>query len=275
MFRWDGGFIMVDGHKFEEAIQWYQDFLGWECLDSITTWVGRKGFMKLPRSGMVTIKSFEGEYDHFRSPETEGNVKLVFVTYDLDETRNYLVEKGVQTFAINVLPNGQRYCDILSFDNTKLTIAEEQKLEDNNVYPPSGIIGFGNVNTIIHVKDPVNSAEWYEKNLGFNIVEVNAEKGYAHLQTEDAYYRNVLGQPFWDNIWLLHGKDICVEKPNDNKARAYYDIRPEVFFEEYNKLIQKGIKPSEIAGDPINGWGGFHIYDPDNNRINIWSYKAN
>jgi len=121
----------------------------------------------------------------------------------------------------------------------------------------------------------VTSAEWYEKNLGFKVVEVKAAEGFAHLQTEDAYDRNALGQQFWDNIWLLQSTDSRVEKPNDTKARTYYDIRPEVFFEEYNKLIHKGIKPSEIAGDPINGWGGFHIYDPDNNRINVWSYKAN
>ncbi|HWO77472.1 MAG TPA: VOC family protein [Bacillus sp. (in: firmicutes)] len=274
MYRWDGGFIMVDPDKFDEGVRWYQEILGWECVDKITSWVGRKAFMKLPRSGMVTIKSFEGEYDHLQSPETEGNVKLVFVTYDLNQTLSYLRDKQVESTEIKVLPNGQRYCDILAFDNTKLTIAEEPRQDDYNEYPPSGVLGFGSVNTIIHVKDPKASAEWYAKNLGFEVVEVNQEKGFAHLRTEDAYDRNVLGQQFWDNIWLLQCED-TVEKPNDNKARAYYDIRPDVFFKEYNTLIKNGIKPSEIAGDPINGWGGFHIYDPDNNRINVWSYIAN
>ncbi|WP_042470237.1 VOC family protein [Bacillus ndiopicus] len=275
MYRWDGGFIMVDPEKFEEAVKWYQEVLGWVCLDKITSWVGRKGFMKLPRSGIVTIKSFEGIYEHLQSSDAEGNVKLVFVTYDLDKTLNYLVMKNVKSTEISVLPNGQRYCEIFAFNNTKLTIVEEQRIEDNNDYPASGIIGFGNVNAIIHVKNPKVSAEWYEKNLGFEVLEVNEEAGFAHMRTEDAYDRNVLGQQFWDNIWLLQCTQNSVEKPNDTKARTYFDIRPSVFFEEYNKLIRNGIKPSEIAGDPINGWGGFHIYDPDNNRINIWSYVAN
>ncbi|WP_010097159.1 VOC family protein [Ornithinibacillus scapharcae] len=274
MYRWDGGFIMVDPEKFEIGVQWYQDILGWDCVDRITTWVGRKAFMKLPRSGMVTIKSFEGEYEHFEPSEVEGNVKLVFVTYDLHKTQKYLEGVDVQLTETKQLPNGQRFCEIIAFDKTKLTIVEEPNEGDDNVYPASGIIGFGKVNTIIHVKDPAISAKWYENYLGFEIVEISEDNGYAHLQTEDAYDRNVLGERFLDNIWLLSSSQ-SVNIPNDNKARTYYDIRPETFFEEYNKLIKSGIKPSEIAGDPINGWGGFHFYDPDHNRINVWSYKSN
>ncbi|MEN2767866.1 VOC family protein [Ornithinibacillus xuwenensis] len=273
MYRWDGGFIMVAPESFDDGVKWYQEVLGWECVDKITTWVGRKGFMKLPRSGMVTIKSFEGEYEHLQVSENEGNTKLVFVTYDLENTLNYLRNKQVNATEISLLPNGQRYCDIYAFHDTKLTIVEEDRKDDNNEYPASGIIGFGSVNTIIHVEDPKASAEWYVKNLGFEVVDLNIEEGYAHMRTEDAYDRNALDEQFWDYIWLIKGSNRPAEKPNDNHARTYFDIRPAVFFEEYNKLIRNGIKPSEIAGDPINGWGGFHIYDPDNNRINIWSYK--
>jgi catechol 2,3-dioxygenase-like lactoylglutathione lyase family enzyme len=274
MFRFDGGFIMVEPERFEKGVDWYQKILGWKCMDQITSYVGRKAFMKLPRSGMVTIKSFEGEYDHFTAMETQGNVKLVFVTYDLNQTLKYLDEKNVTHTVINQLPNGQRYCDIFAFDHTPITIAEEPRGEDNNEYHPSGVVGFGTVNAILFVRNPALSASWYEQNLGFEIVEVNKAKGYAHLQTEDAYDRNVLNERFLDNIWLVQSSEI-VETPNDNKARIYYDIRPDVFFEEYNNLIRSGIIPSEIAGDPINGWGGFHFYDPDNNRVNVWSYKVN
>ncbi|WP_456276392.1 VOC family protein [Bacillus sp. AK128] len=275
MYRWDGGFIMVAPEKFDEGISWYEEVFGWVCMDKITSWVGRKGFMKLPRSGVVTVKSFEGEFDHFQSYDIEGNVRLVFVTYDLDQTRSYLDDKQVNFTELRILPNGQRYCDIFAFDNTRLTIVEEQNQGDHQEYPASGIIGFGSVNTIIYVKNPKRSVEWYEKNLGFELVELNEQEGYAHMRTEDAYDRNVLDQQFWDNIWILQDTENLVEKPNDTNARAYFDIRPAVFFEEYNKLIHNGLKPSDIAGNPINGWGGFHIYDPDNNRINIWSYKAN
>ncbi len=272
MYRWDGGFIMVHPDQFEDAIQWYQDVFGWECMDQITSWVGRKGFMKLPRAGMVTIKSFEGDHDHLQSPETEGNVRLGFATYHLDQTLSYLEDRKIEASAIKQLPNGQRYCDIVAFDNTRLTLVEENKGEDEREYHPSGVLGFGNVNVIIHVKDPVFSASWYKEHLGFAIEEIDEGRGFAHLKTEDAYDRNVLNECFWDHIWLLKSKD-TVSKPNDNRARTYYDIRPEFVFDEYHRLIKIGLEPSEMAGDPINGWGGFHFYDPDNNRINVWSYK--
>ncbi|WP_026672962.1 VOC family protein [Alkalihalobacterium bogoriense] len=274
MYRWDGGFIMVEPERFHEAVQWYEEILGWTCIDKVMSWVGRKAFMKMPRSGVVTIKSFEGEYDHLQSQSNVGNVSLGFATYDLEATLHFLADKNITFTEINELPNGQKFCDIYAFENTKLTIVEESRGEDTVEYPPSGIVGFGTVNSIIYVRDPKFSAEWYEKHLGFEVRTIDEENGYAHLQTEDAYDRNALHECFWDNIWLLQTKDV-VEKPNDNKARIYYDIRPEVFFKEYNKLIKNGIKPSEIAGDPINGWGGFHIYDPDHNRINVWSYIQN
>lgn len=272
MYRWDGGFIMVQPDQFEEAIQWYQDVFGWECVDQITSGVGRKAFIKLPRAGMVTIKSFEGDYDHLQLTESEGKVKLGFATYNLDQTLAYLQDRKIESKDTNMLPNGQRYCDIVAFDNTRLTLVEETKGEDERDYPPSGVLGFGTVNSIIHVKDPKFSASWYSEHLGFVIEEIDEVKGFAHLKTEDAYDRNVLNECFWDHIWLLKSADI-VPVPNDNRARTYYDIRPEFVFEEHRKLIKNGLNPSEMAGDPKNGWGGFHFYDPDNNRINVWSYK--
>ncbi len=271
MYRWDGGFIMVDPEKFEEGVTWYQEVLGWKCVDKITSWVGRKGFMKLPRSGMVTIKSFEGHYEHLQSNEPKGNVRLVFVTYDLEKTLTYLASHKVDFTETHTLPNGQAYCDIFAFDDTCLTIVEESRGDDVNEYPASGIIGYGSVNSIIHVKDVQRSTEWYEKNLGFELVELSVDKGFAHMRTEDAYDRNALNQQFWDHIWFL--QDMEQQNRNDDKVRTYFDIRPNVFFKEYNTLIRNGIKPSQIAGDPINGWGGFHIYDPDHNQINVWSYK--
>ncbi|CAG9620129.1 VOC family protein [Sutcliffiella rhizosphaerae] len=276
MFRWDGGFIMVKSDKFEEGVQWYQEVLGWKCVDQVTSWIGRKAFMKLPRFGMVTLKSFDGDYEHLKSLSKEGNVTLGFTTFDMENTIDYLNSKQVESSNIHTLPNGQKYCDIIAFDHTKLRVIEEGLGADDEKkeYPAAGVHGFGKVNSIIQVNDPVKSASWYEKHLGFETVEVDAVKGYALMRTEDAYDRNALNECFWDHIWLLK-TDEKIEAPNDNKARTYYDIRPDVFFEEYNKLIKSGIKPSEIAGDPIKGWGGFHFYDPDNNRINVWSYIMN
>lgn len=47
MYRWDGGFIMVDVEHFDQAVQWYEELLGWKCLDKVTSWVGRKQLIQL------------------------------------------------------------------------------------------------------------------------------------------------------------------------------------------------------------------------------------
>ncbi|WP_281256403.1 hypothetical protein [Shouchella clausii] len=42
MYRWDGGFIMVDVEHFDQAVQWYEELLGWECLGKVTSgWAER------------------------------------------------------------------------------------------------------------------------------------------------------------------------------------------------------------------------------------------
>ncbi|WP_161797026.1 hypothetical protein [Shouchella clausii] len=41
MYRWDGGFIMVDAEHFDQAVQWYEELLGWKCLGKVTSgWAG-------------------------------------------------------------------------------------------------------------------------------------------------------------------------------------------------------------------------------------------
>lgn len=42
MYRWDGGFIMVDVEHFDLAVQWYEELLGWKCLGKVTSgWAER------------------------------------------------------------------------------------------------------------------------------------------------------------------------------------------------------------------------------------------
>ncbi|MFD2442512.1 VOC family protein [Bacillus sp. CGMCC 1.16607] len=269
MFRWDGGFIMVSWDGFDEGIHWYTTHLGWECLDKIITPVGKKAFLKMPKAGVVTLKSFEGDYEHFQNGgDEEGNVRLCFEIGDLDQTIAYFTENNIAYTDPITLPNGMRSYDFYGFENARITVYENQSFKDS--YPDARVLGFGEVNTRIGVTDINKAVDWYTTNLGFIEVSVDPEKGYAHLQTEDAYDKHVLKEVLMDNIYLEK-----IDRPvkGNPSVRTYLDIRPEEFFEAYNKLIKNGISPSQIAGDPLKGWGGFHIYDPDGNRINIWSYQ--
>ncbi|WP_343797508.1 VOC family protein [Bacillus carboniphilus] len=270
MFRWDGGFIMVSWDGFEEGIEWYTKHFGWECLDKIITPVGKKAFLKMPKVGVVTLKSFDADYEHFYSGGEEGHMRLCFEVGNLDTTLQYFTENEIITSDPVTLPNGRKTFDIFCFENARVTVVENP--ENDGMFLNARVVGFGEVNSRIGVTDIEKSSMWYEEVLGFKIEVVNLEKGYALVQTEDAYDRNVLKQAFMDNIYLekIESQNYMEGNPS---VRTYFDIRPEEFFEAYNHLVKKGAKPSQIAGDPMKGWGGFHFFDPDGNRINVWSYQ--
>lgn len=270
MYRWDGGFIMASWDDFDEGVEWYVKHFGWECTQKFVSPVGKKAFMRLPGAGMVTLKSFEADYEHFqRTGGDEGNVRLCFEISNADNVLAYFKENDIRTTEVVALHNGLKIFDVYAFEDARITLYENpeaKQLEGVRVN------GYGKVNTRIGVTDIHKAAEWYQKHLGFILVEANADQGYAHLQTEDAYDRNALNQSWMDNIYLEKiEQEEYVE--GDPSVRTYFDIRPDEFFDAYNLLIKSGIKPSQIAGNPMKGWGGFHIYDPDGNRINVWSYQ--
>lgn len=64
-FKFDGGFIMVPWDKFDEAVDWYRDKMGWRLKGTGTGPVGRKAFFKMPGPGQANLKTFESNIDHF------------------------------------------------------------------------------------------------------------------------------------------------------------------------------------------------------------------
>ncbi|MCJ7843015.1 VOC family protein [Lederbergia sp. NSJ-179] len=269
MFRWDGGFIMVSWDGFDEGVNWYTNHLGWECLDKVISQVGKKAFLKMPKSGVVTLKSFESDYEHFqKGDEGEGNVRLCFEIEDLQKTTEYFTQNNISYTEPVTLQNGMKSFDFYGYENARLTVYENPQKTD--LFPNSLVVGFGEVNSRIGVTDLDKAVEWYTKNLGFIKVSVDNELGFARLQTEDAYHKMVLNETLLDNIFLEKVEKSVKGNPS---VRTYFDIRPDEFFDAYNMLIKNGTTPSQIAGNPMKGWGGFHFFDPDGNRINVWSYQ--
>lgn len=269
MYRWDGGFIMVSWDGFDEGVNWYTTHLGWECLDKVITPVGKKAFLKMPKGAVVTLKSFESDYEHFQKGNgEEGNIRLCFEIGSLEQTIKYFSQNHIPYTEPVTLQNGMKSFDFYGFENARFTVFENPK--DKDRYPDALILGFGEVNSRIGVTDVQKAVEWYTKNLGFITLSNEHEKGYALLQTEDAYCKHALNETLMDNIFLEKVEKSIKGNPS---VRTYFDIRPEEFFDTYNRLIKNGISPTQIAGNPMKGWGGFHFYDPDGNQINVWSYQ--
>ncbi|MCM3393174.1 VOC family protein [Cytobacillus oceanisediminis] len=270
-FRWDGGFIMVSWDKFEEGVEWYTKHMGWTCLDQVITPVGKKAFLKMPRLGVVTLKSFESDMEHFKADNSfEGNMRMGFEITNLGETLNYFDREGIKVTELKTLPDGQVSFDITGFENARLTAVYNKSIEGE--FLTSRITGFSDVNVRIGVSDIDKAIRWYKEYLGVKLVK-QYNDDFAHLHIEDAYDWMQLSEVFYDNIWLekIEHSDFIKANP---AVRNYFDIRPEEFNDTYNHLKLKGVELSEVAGDPQKGWAGFHFFDLDGNRINIWSYPA-
>ncbi|MCA1035092.1 VOC family protein [Bacillus infantis] len=268
-FRWDGGFIMVSWDGFEEGVEWYTKHFGWSCLDKIISPVGKKAFLKMPRLGVVTLKSFEGNFEHFQKDSgTEGHVRLCFEILDIDRSLSYFKNEGIEVTPIAELPGGQKSFDIIAYENARITAVYNSDEADQ--FPDARITGFGPVNARIGVRNLDEAISWYEEHLGLRLAKRFGSE-FAHMQVEDAYDWIQHKQIFHDSVWLETAAGTAFEKGSPS-ARNYFDLRPDEFYQTYELLSEKGLSPSEIAGNPTAGWGGFHFYDPDGNMINVWSY---
>lgn len=266
-FRWDGGFIMVSWDGFDEGVEWYVTHLGWKCLDKVISSVGKKAFLKMPKSGVVTLKSFDSTYEHLQKGQgDEGHVRLCFETGNIEKMIRHFNQHNISYSEPRTLQNGMMSLDFYAYENARLTVYENYCEDEQET--DALINGFGEVNTLIGVTNVKKAVEWYTNILGFTKVSENED--YAHLQTEDAYFKHILKKTLMDNIFIEKVDSPVKGNPS---VRTYFDIRPDKFLTSYNMLIKNGVSPSQIAGDPQDGWGGFHFYDPDGNQINIWSYQ--
>jgi catechol 2,3-dioxygenase-like lactoylglutathione lyase family enzyme len=74
----------------------------------------------------------------------------------------------------------------------------------------------------------------------------------------------------WSYVWLEQlpvGTQPVKANPG---SRLYFQVKKqEDFFEAHRWLKEQGIEVSDVVG---TRWQGFHFYDPDGNRLNVWTY---
>lgn len=257
-FKFDGGFIMVPWEQFDEAIEWYRDKMGWQLKGTGNGPVGRKAFFKMPGSGQANLKSFESELDHFTSKDyNEGNCRFCFRTANLDRTLEYFDNQGIKCTAPLKMPDGTRSADILAFGNVRLTLSEDRKLEGK--FPESRVIQYAAKPLWLGVSDLEASINWYERICGWERSKKNYQNRGFGLMRET-----------WDFVWLEElNMERSLKKANPG-ARLYFRIKKqEDLYKTHEWLKGQEIETSEIVGER---WKGFHFYDPDGNRLNVWSY---
>ncbi|MDP5275850.1 VOC family protein [Chengkuizengella axinellae] len=271
VFECDGGFIMVSWDKFDEGIEWYSKHMGWKCADVILSPLGKKAFFPLPDGGQVTLKSFESKFDHFKQEDGfEGHIRLGFRLADLEANYAYFQKHDIEVSEITELPNGIRTFDFYGFENTRITATEDSRKD--GLYPDSRLIGFGY--TRIGVTNLDNAIPWYEDIIGMKKkVDQELPYGYSRMDVKlSKYGAEAVKKEYIDDVWLEPiPQGSKVEKSNPS-VRTYFYVKPELFRSTHQLLAEKGIETSKTAGEPEKGFAGFHFFDPDGNRLNVWSY---
>ncbi|PZD97394.1 VOC family protein [Paenibacillus sambharensis] len=260
-FKFDGGFIMVPWDQFDEAVEWYGEKMGWQLKGTADTPVGRKAFFGLPGMGQANLKAFESGIDHFtRDGYEEGHCRFCFQTGNLDNALVYFKEQGVTCSDPVVMPDGSRSADITAFGGIRLSLNEDRSLDGQ--FPDSRVIQFASKPLWLGVSRLNNAIEWYGRYLGLALSDTDySDKGFALMQDD---------REGWDVAWLQQ-VDMTPGQPKANPgARLYFHIESQEDFNQANTWLKnEGIEVSDSVGER---WQGFHFYDPDGNRLNVWTY---
>lgn len=252
---------MVPWDRFDEAVEWYRDTMGWRLNGTATGPVGRKAFFKLPGMGQANLKSFESGMDHFTMEDyAEGHCRFCFRTANLEQTLLYFTQQGVEISEPVNMPDGTWAADIQAFGGSRLTLCEDRKLEGK--YPDSRIIQYAAKPLWLGVRNLEAATVWYERVLGFAQSDHNfKDRGFVLM-------RDVKDE--WDFAWLEQIPSTSKFVKANPGARLYFQIEERADFEQtHSWLKEQALEVSEIVGER---WQGFHFYDPDGNRLNVWNY---
>lgn len=110
----------------------------------------------------------------------------------------------------------------------------------------------------IPVKDPADSAKWYEETLGFSLLYIEAEAAVMKIseqaQTVVCLVKTANHQP--------------MKFPENNfGVGKYYNFIPEDIEETHKFLAEKNVKVNQIGGEGSSRF--FTFLDPDGNPLGV------
>lgn len=257
----DGGVIDVLYDHHPQVLAWYTEVLGlkghsWHGPTDPEADATLFSTLSLPDHGAFHLYSVltRKRLAHWYSERgtVDGDVRFCLQSPNLARTHAYLAERGVRHSAIAVGPEGREFFDFYAPEGTRLTaVAYPEQAE---AYPEAHFTNFAPPR--IGVTDLQRSAAWYQELLGARVEK--AEEGYFSL-----------------NAWfILEAVPAGAHLGQvDGAARPYFVCRSrQQFTQLYERLREAGARPSGYMNPPGTRWSAFHFYDPDGNRLNVWSY---
>ena len=260
---YDGGLIDVLYDHHYEVLAWYEKHMGLQG----TTWPGPSdryadatlfSTLSLPNGSKFHLYSVltRRRLAHWFSERgtVDGHVRFTFYSPDLRGTHAYFKELGTRVSEIATGPDGAECFDFYAPEGTRLTAVAAPGTAEK--HPGARFAKFAPFR--VGVTDLGRSAAWYEAMLGLRAEKWSASGGAVSLG---------------EFLWLEHVPEEEHVGRVESPARVYLVCRSRLQFTElHQRLSECGAQPSDYMNEPGWRWSAFHFYDPDGNRLNVWSY---
>lgn len=260
----DGQFVDVLWDNYDKSIEWFEKYFGWSVAQREDWTVDpacEAGQMTRMNYGtwVVTYKTEEKLAHHFVDRDgPEPNIRLCFRVHDLEKMHKTFAEDNIKTSSIYDGPKA-RYFDVWGTpENIRLTLQEDQSVDESGVHPSWVRIG---------VRDLGESIQWYQAHTGMRLVERDPDDRFAVMALK---LNHAEGE---ESLWVLerlpegahtgkingHVRPVCWIKSRDD------------FFKYNEDLKSRGVDTADVGGFVTRGMVSFHFYDPDGNRFNVSS----
>jgi len=261
MFEYDEVHISVPEDAMDTAVQWYTDHLGltWNSSSGPTPLhPSMKGkLMQFPHErGSLYLVSVPEEQEHFRvDREHADQFHLTLKAQDIRASYDYAQHNGIRTSSLYAERDESSFHMYDPFGN-RLTIIQGHDAE--GATSGSGIYDVDI--PVIRVRDLEKSVEWYTKLLGLRKHARMSDDASAMMR---GFYRH--NGVRLNVLKLVHDPNITNPGDSCTGIRHYFYVERH----NLNKAYAKAQKWCENIS-PLEG-RLFHFYDPDGNRINIFS----
>ncbi|WP_165279909.1 VOC family protein [Paenibacillus protaetiae] len=260
----DGQMVDVLWDNHEEAIRWYETYMGWEVQQK-ESWKPdprcTHGKMTRMNAGTWLISSLSNERlpHHYAERGTvESNIRLCWRVADLQQFHNRCQSDGVRVTELYRGPGETDYFDFWATgEGIRFTAQEDKRIQEG--FAPSWLR--------IGVSDLGKSVQWYRNWLGMDLENDWSKDGYALMSL------GLNRRPGDKSLWVLEQlpENAYTGKADGQVQPVCWVAERSDFFNYQTFLLDSGVETSDIGGYVTRGMVSFHLYDPDGNRLNISS----
>ncbi len=260
---YDGGEIDVLWDNHDQAIAWYETFMGWEVKRK-ELWSPDQRIIRgrMTHLGYGTwlnsvLTSQKLPFHYAERGSVDPHIRWCWRTKNLQKTHTSFSENKIRVTDIYRGPDGKQYFDFwATAEGARLTAEGDDTLTTKGFKPSVTRIG---------VSDLRQARQWYGEFVGMNVLEDHIEDGYLVLHLRENYSETN------KSIWILEQLPMDSYKGKiDGMIRPLTLVKNRASFFAYHQFLKdSGVDCGDIGGFLEKGRVLFHFYDSDGNRFNV------